>query len=104
MKKEILVIGFIIVICSIGGMFYISNIFIPEQLEIIAHAEEMRMASIRYLDDWEDAWDMYYDMGIQAEENVETAKNTQSGLPFVILAGVVIMFIGFLGCGTEVIC
>jgi uncharacterized membrane protein len=39
---------------------------------------------------------MYYDMGIEAEENIESARGVYNGLPFVILIGVAIMFFGFL--------
>jgi uncharacterized membrane protein len=92
----IIVIGFFIIIGGIGGMFYINNVYIPEQEDIIVESAEMRKASIKYLDDWESAWDMYYDMGIEAEENIESARGVYNGLPFVILIGVAIMFFGFL--------
>lgn len=92
-----LVIGFLIIVGGIGGLFYINDIYIPEQEEIISYYEEMRQSAIRYLDDWESAWDMYWERGQQAEENIETATAIYNGLPFAILFGAVIIFFGLLG-------
>jgi len=95
MDNNVLTVGFFITILGIGGMVYINNVYIPEQEEIIVESAENRQNAIHYLDDWESAWDMYYNEGLEAEENKENARKLYNGLPFVALIGIVIMFLGY---------
>jgi uncharacterized membrane protein len=94
---------------SYDGMFYISSYYIPEQNKEVVYWEdaiencrELYMRDILGGGLWTD-FDEYWediswrqDYGDEYKSNGGTAQEVQKSLPFGILIGEVIMFVGFI--------
>lgn len=94
---------------SYGGMFYISSYYIPEQnKEVVYWEDAIENCRELYMKDtpggglWTDFDDYWEDISWRQDyvdeykSNVGTAQEVQKSLPFGILIGAVIMFVGFI--------
>ncbi|MCX6664117.1 MAG: SHOCT domain-containing protein [Euryarchaeota archaeon] len=94
---------------SYGGMFYISSYYIPEQNKEVVYWEdaiencrELHMRDTLGGGLWTDFDDYWEDISWRQDyvdeykSNVGTAQEVQKSLPFGILIGAVIMFVGFI--------